>query len=146
MGNNKITFTTAAKSPAAILSFSRAFTEASFKWGDIAVTLEPVKNSRSNRQNRYYWGVVVCAVRNLFNQHGDMASEEFVHRYLKAEIGGMKRKITLPNGATAYDIDTSTRLTTAQWEDWMQAIRAWAAEYGCFIPLPNEIMGEYDYA
>lgn len=104
----------------------------------ISITLAKAKKKRSSRQNAFYYGVVVPMVKGLFAAGGDTVSDEFVHRYLKAEIGGYIRVIKLPDGGKRYDVDSSTKLTTQDWEDWMEKIRAWAAQYDLQIPLPNE--------
>lgn len=108
----------------------------------VDITVAKAKKRRSNGQNAFYYGVVIPAVKELFSASGDTVSETFVHTYLKAEIGGFKTMITMPDGTKRYACDSSTKLSTMQWEDWMDKIRAWAAEYDVMIPFPNEGQNE----
>lgn len=109
-----------------------------FEGRSVRVVLTENKRGRSTSQNAYYYGVVVPLVVNMFREAGELASPEYVHRYLKGQVGGMKKPVSNPDGTKGWDVDTSTKLTTAEWEDWMTAIRAWAAQFGLSIPMPNE--------
>lgn len=104
----------------------------------VKVTLEEAKKTRSSDQNAYYFGVVIPAVKAFFLENGSIVSPEYIHRFLKGNVGGMKKLVNNPDGTKGWDIDTSTKLTTAEWEDWMTAIRAWAAQFGLSIPMPGE--------
>lgn len=104
------------------------------------IEIKVTKKKRSARQNAFYWGVVIPMVAGLFAHHGSAASQEFVHRYLKGEVAGMKKQVITPDGEVTWDVDTSTKLSTAEWEDYIETIRAWAAVYGLQIPLPKENM------
>lgn len=104
----------------------------------VNITIGERTRKRSNAQNAYYYGVVIPLVRGLFSGGGELASPDYVHRYLKGEIGGMKRLVIRPDGIEDWEVDTSTKLSTTEWENWMDAIRAWAAGFDLQIPLPGE--------
>jgi hypothetical protein len=104
----------------------------------ITVTVEKTKKKRSNKQSRFYHGVVVPAVCEFFRDSGEIVSPEYAHKYLKVVVGGMGKTVKNPDGSVGIDVETSTKLTTAQWEDWMTAIRAHFAPFGLNLPLPNE--------
>lgn len=104
----------------------------------VAIAMERKRRKRSNPQNAFYWGVVLPIAVSMFAEAGENADRDTVHRYLKGEVGGMKKPVTSPDGEVIWRVDTSTRLTTMEWEDWMTKIRAWAAAFGVEMPLPNE--------
>lgn len=108
----------------------------------VTLTIVKQKKRRSNNQNAFYYGVVLPRIVDLFREYGDNICPEEVHRFLKGNVGGYKRPITTPDGDTIWHVDTSTKLSTAEWESWMDLIRAWAAQRDVQIPFPNEV--DYD--
>lgn len=104
----------------------------------VTVTVKKYVNRRSTRQNAYYYGVVIPALVKAGNERGCCICPEALHLYLKGQIGGFKKAVEQIDGTVTWEVDTSTKLTTAEWEDWMTKIRVWAAEQGLMIPMPNE--------
>lgn len=116
---------------------------ANYDGKDILVKITEAQKKRSDRQNRYYWGVIIPSIRQLMNDTwgNDMTVME-VHEYLKRSVGKITKAIKLPEGG--YDIITnsSTQLTTVEFEAYNERCRAYGAQNGIAIPLPNEVMGE----
>lgn len=116
----------------------------SFPGRRMKISLGFVRKKRSDPQNRFYWGVVVPIVTQMFVEYGNEVDAEDVHRFLKGKVGGMTKPIVDRDGAVVtFVVDTSTKLTTYEWEVWMEKIRAWAASIDLFLPYPNE---EYQLA
>lgn len=91
------------------------------------------KKSRSNQQNRYYWGVV-C---KLVSDHTGYMPEE-VHQIMAEKF------LSYEKDGRVFTRST-TKLKTAEFEDYMEKCRRWAAmELQVYIPLPNE-PGNYFY-
>jgi hypothetical protein len=106
----------------------------------VRIALSEVKKRRSLSQNRFYFGVVIPIIRSMFEKAGTFADSEEVHTYLKSRVGKMEKRIALPDGSQWYTIGSSSKLTTGEWEDFITAIRAWAADFGVIVPIPNEGM------
>jgi hypothetical protein len=107
---------------------------------EVKVTIEERKKKRSLSQNAYYWSVVIPAVTNAINEHGNSMTGEQVHEFLKAEVGGLHQTVTMPTGEIKSVVGSSTVLTTMQFENYMEQVRVWAAEMlQIVIPLPNEM-------
>ena len=104
----------------------------------VSVTVEVIKQKRSSNANAYYWGVVVEAVTQMFRDNGNYVDSEDVHEFLKLRVGKLAQVIVLPDGEVQKGLGSTAKLTTGEFELYMEKIRAWAAEYGCPIPLPNE--------
>lgn len=104
----------------------------------LLITIAEQKRPRSNNQNRYYWGVVVRYVLQMFLDAGNTIDVMQVHEYLKEHVGGLTDIIIDPAGKRRPITRSSTRLTTQEFEEYAEKIRAWAAEFGMIIPLPNE--------
>jgi len=103
------------------------------KWGDcdVRITIEPTKQKRSIFQNSYYWGVVVDILSDEFGSTPDKTHQYLKDHFLPEEyvnVFGSKEAIT-----------TSTAtLNTKEFSDYIEAIRDFAAEHGCYIPSPGE--------
>lgn len=106
----------------------------------IKITIEEKKKNRSLSQNNYYWGVVIPAIKIMFDEYGNNISNEQVHEFLKLEVGNLRDTITLPNGDVTVITGSSAGLKTLEFESYLTKIRAWAAEWDVFIPLPNEVL------
>ena len=102
----------------------------------ITVELKQQRKARSGNQNRYYWLIVI----GLISESTGYTPDE-CHELLKQIFNGVSRDIA---GATYLIPQTTTKLNTKEWEDYMSLIRTWAsAELGLFIPCPNSDVIEY---
>ena len=100
--------------------------------GDV-IWLEVCKwfNRRSNKQVRYYWGVVV----QMLSEETGYTDDE-IHELLKVKF--LPKKEIL-----GENINTSTTvLDTKEMEEYMKKIRMWASvKLTTYIPEPNEAPG-----
>jgi hypothetical protein len=101
------------------------------------ITLKEQKRKRSLNQNAYYWGVVIAAITQMFRDAGNYVDGEDVHEFLKLRVCKLSRLIVTPDGEVHKSLGSTTKLSTMEFEVYLERIRAWAAEYGCVIPLPN---------
>jgi len=86
-----------------------------------------VKETRSQAQNRYYWGVV-C---KLVSDHTGYTPDE-VHQIMAGQFLGYERN-------EIRFIPSTTKLKTGEFEIYMEQCRRWASvELSCYIPLPSE--------
>lgn len=104
----------------------------------VRLTISVYRKKRSNQQNAFYFGVVVPLVRNFFLDKGNNATADEIHIFIKTNIWKHVKKFTLPNGDVVTVPDTSTKFTTAEWEDKMDLIRSFFAEFDLIIPYPHE--------
>ena len=100
------------------------------------------RTRRSDRQNAYYWGVVLALisehtgqpVKAVYDGSGRVAAG--VHDFLKDKF------------LSCYDefrdleiVRSTSSLTSAEFEAYLEKIREWANdELGLTIPLPNEVL------
>lgn len=103
----------------------------------IKITIEKKKNLRSVKQNSFYWGVVIPWVVTFFQEYGNNFDAMQVHEYLKSEVGKLDQIVDLPTGIARISGNTH-KMSTKEFEDYLTKIRAWGAEWGLTIPLPNE--------
>lgn len=97
----------------------------------MVLRLERDHPGRSLDQNRYYWGVCVEAISDWTGYE-----REEVHEICKAMFLGTESKV-LPVGHV--EVPRSTRgLSTAEFSDYVDRVRRWAAGHGVYIPGPDE--------
>lgn len=103
----------------------------------VAVRVAPYRKRRSLNQNSFFHGPFLLACTEMFNDAGNDMDNEAVKTALKEKFG-LRMIVKMPDGKE-HSIPKSTRdYTTMEIEDFMTKIRAWAAEYGFVLPLPNE--------
>lgn len=96
------------------------------------IVVKPYRKTRSDNQNRYYWGVVI---KLLCDELG--YSDEEMHEVLKQRFL-MREKVQVAGVEYAIYGNTSS-LSTTDFEDFLSKVRAWASiDLGVFIPEPNE--------
>lgn len=115
----------------------KAFEE--LKDGRYLVSIENGKN-RTSPQNRYYWGCCLPLVKDGLQGIGyrEVKTNEDAHEVLKY----LFLKKVIPNEETGEVIETlgtTTKLSTTEFNEYIDQIIQWAAEYlSIQIPLPNE--------
>ena len=115
-----------------------------FTGKDIQVSFSKLKKNRSNKQNAYYWCVVVRMVCEGFADLGNLVSPDseedmdMVHEFLKKRFL-QPVEVADVNGE-AHRLGYSTkRLSTSEMMDYIAQIQQFAAEYlNITIPDPGE--------
>ncbi len=108
---------------------------------ELCIIVAEWRPPRSNKQNRYYHGVVVKRIHRVFLHHGNEWTTDQVSEFLKEEVGGLIDVLYLPNGQKRRIPRSSTTLDTTEWEVFMEKCREWAARVlNLIIPLPNEVL------
>jgi hypothetical protein len=98
------------------------------EWSDgpVRVTIEKVTATRSQQANAYYWGAVIKAIAT----HNGSTPDE-IHDVLKMMFLSKEIAFAKGNGEVVAEfvIGGSTReLTSSEFYDYVERIRAWAME------------------
>lgn len=106
------------------------------KDGDYSLTLK-TKGRRSNRQNSYYWAVVVPMIAEELRELGNDVSDELTHEYLKGRFN--KTELVGAGGEYLGDVsDSTTKLNKEEFAQYVDKCVQFAAEtLGVTIPPPN---------
>ena len=97
----------------------------------VEVIVRKKRSQRSGNQNSYYHGVVVAMLSEFLGYEKDE-----MHIILRFKF---LRQVSEKGIETAT---STTKLSTADMEDYLERIRRWAIQYlDFYIPLPNEIDG-----
>ncbi len=96
---------------------------------EIKVELSEAKKTRSNQQNRWYWGVIIPMIAE--HQGCEVWEYEQVHFELKRLILGVQKKGKLEI------VKSSAKMDTLEFTEYVETVRRWAVkELGVVIPDP----------
>ena len=94
----------------------------------VEVTVRKERSQRSLNQNNYYFGVVVKMLSDFTGYEQDEMHEILKQQFLKkVNAGGFEY------------VRSTTKLSTTEFEEYLDVVKRWAALLGCVIPDPNEI-------
>lgn len=92
----------------------------------------PFVKARSNQQNSYYHKCIVAPVANEMGENTNVVHDLLKERFLAPQFKTI-------DGVDYPLPKSTTRLTTAQQEDYHRDIRIWAQEFlNLRLRLPNE--------
>ena len=115
---------------------------AQFEGKQVEVTVKRWYKKRSLNQNDYYWGVIIVLITNAINELGNEFDSETVHEYLKGLFLKDTKELIDKNSGETKQIEyikTTTKLTTVEFETYLEKCRQFAAEqFDTYIPNPNE--------
>lgn len=114
----------------------------------VKITIEEFKSPRSNKQNRYWWGVCIPILRDIFidfrepGDDTDYNNPENVHYMAKLHIWHLYKSVPFMSGQTLIVLP-SPKVNTKEWNDLMIKTQQWAAERGYQIPDPQVEVPEW---
>lgn len=103
--------------------------------GDVVmVTAEKIRNHRTNKQNHYYWGVVLKTIA-IYCGYSKQEDLETLHHLMRQKFLPKRGNLSLPVSTTS--------LTTEEMNEYIESIRLWALKrLGVYVPEPNEVEGK----
>lgn len=108
--------------------------------GRYTISVDKPKQSRTLAQNKYYWGVIVPMLSSEFGYFKDE-----MHELLRRKFLSYTKENPYTGEAEMFARST-TKLSTADMEIYLESIRAWAlSEFAVYLPLPNEFLGDAHY-
>jgi hypothetical protein len=101
------------------------------------VLVTPLRGRRSNRQNSYYWGVVIDTVKEYFAwHHGEIYSAQQWHEYFKTRYD--QPAMHRIRGQYIKEHHSTSTMTAAEFAAYVELICMEAAQHGCIIPGPEQ--------
>ena len=104
---------------------------------EVLITFSRAKATRSEQQNRFYWGVIVDAI----SSHTGYTPEE-THECLKQLFLPKKLAMLDGNGDVHNELvigGSTTKLSKVEFGEYCTQVREWAFDHlGIYIPLPSE--------
>lgn len=112
----------------------------------LKIALAAQDRIRTPPQNKFYQGPFIDALSQKLLDHGYRIDHEDIHGALRDKYAKNGFSLILP-GDVEFKIPPSTRrLSTPQFSDFLEEIRAdYAQRVGWQLPLPNEVpLGAYE--
>ena len=103
-------------------------------------------NQRGNQQNRYYWQMLTNYVQPALYDAGwrEIKTKDDAHLFV-ADLFLKKAMVNEETGEAKERIRSTTELTKAEFNVYLEEIWQWAAAYlDCVIPAPNEQFTLYE--
>lgn len=111
-----------------------------FKEKKLLIKLSIFRSKRSDRQNRYIWGVVVPCVQAWHKEtQGEVLDKDEVYAWLRISLLGYKPVVKMVLGEEVI-IMTGKKFSSMNTKEFAEAIdeiRSLMDERGCYIPEPN---------
>lgn len=104
----------------------------SFEGKTVEMSIREWKKERSDKQNRYYWGVIVKLISESTGYSDDETHSILSSMFLKdhKELGGKRYTV----------VKSTTSLKTDEFKQYTEECKRFAAtELGIFIPDPTQI-------
>lgn len=99
-----------------------------FEGKAVELKLDRVRDTRSLRQNKFLWGVVLATIAEATGN-----TTEDLHEYFKTKF--LPRRFVVLNGKEQEVTKTTTTLTTDEFSKYLEQLAAFAAtELGITIP------------
>jgi hypothetical protein len=110
-----------------------------FNGMDVLLTFDKPKKKRSNKQNNFYWGVLIPISKNAIKESwGEVWSKEQTHNFFKTRFN-YTEKVNETTGEVVKIPKSTTENTTTQQEEYYLQIREFLQEwFNVTAPLPNE--------
>lgn len=128
-----------------VLGNMGAFKEnvAQFEGQRIKLEVSRFKDTRSERQNAYYWGVVIQIFADFFGMTPMETHEALKFRHLRVPIKmptAMEPYINEAEASALCTVRSTAMMKTDEFEEYMATLRRWGAEeFSLDIPEPNEL-------
>jgi hypothetical protein len=100
---------------------------------DVDVVVKVHRNARSLEQNAWHWGIAMPIIADALGYDRDEHDE--LHYWLVKECFGTHLDARVNEHVPNV---RSSKLTTAQFSEFMEWEVRWAAKQGIVVPLPNE--------
>lgn len=92
--------------------------------------INPVKRTRSNAQNRFYWGVVVSLINEELNNLGNDTDLETTHEFLKHRFLTNKKNMLLDGGELfEFDAASTTKLSVSEFSEYIEKCMQFGIEF-----------------
>ena len=105
--------------------------------GPYALDLRPIRPTRSQQQNRFYWGVLVESFRQAQADQGVYPSSELVSTLFKVKCGGLvERMFSKTTGELLVeDFRSTTTYSVDEMSEYLERVIAYlATEHNIVVP------------
>jgi hypothetical protein len=108
---------------------------------DVSIKIEKVKRKRSDRQNRWYWGVAIPTIINgIKEQNGETLDKETAHALALNITDGLKLESKMLFGYNVIEVKQkrTSDMTVEEFSEFYQKLQNAFAERDIIIPDPKQ--------
>lgn len=108
---------------------------------NIELRIKKLEYSRSDAQNRWYWGVAITRIRAWYKEcNGITYTPDEIHAFNIINIIGQKPVISEVMGKEVIVLrqKTTSKMTTKEFNDFKEQLQNHYSLLGCDIPDPRE--------
>jgi hypothetical protein len=109
----------------------------------VTITIQEKEKLRSIKQNKFYWKMIIPAIRQYLFDNGINFDAEQAHEFVVRHVWKWTDAIEMPDGTMYETRLSSTKLPTKEWENRIEITRQYFAEKGLILPHPNEGKDNY---
>lgn len=105
------------------------------------VRIKPFKEKRSDSQNRYFWAVIIPYVQTWLREvKGEAHKPDEVYAWIRLSLLGSNVKVVTVLGQEVIMVEDKhfSKMTTKEFAETVDTIRAKMLERGCDIPEPTK--------
>jgi hypothetical protein len=110
-----------------------------WKDAELIITIRKFRKSRTGRQNRYYWGVIVPYVKNFKKEtEGITVTKDDIHLYHLQKVMGLQpdTKEVMGEVLVYFTVKSTSDMDTKEFTEFVEEVRAHWAKKGLDIPDP----------
>jgi hypothetical protein len=103
------------------------------------IEFDPRRDTRSNRQNAWYWACIVSAfAAYMRDQDYEIITDDEAHEFLKARFLAVSVHNRRTGEVIGRRVRSTTELSTEQFCEYCERCRAWLADFfGIIVPDPQ---------
>lgn len=102
----------------------------------IVLTMKAWSPKRTRGQNNLYWRWMEVMAKEFSTEGLGSYSREDMHEALAHKFLGSVTRHVL--GETYQERKSTTSLSKSEMSDYMRRVEAWAADMGCYLPVPED--------
>ena len=106
---------------------------------DVEIEVRLEAKTRSDKQNRWYWGVAIPTIINCIKEfEGIEYSKEEIHEFVLKNIIRPEVKVSVVMGQQliTYVAKTTSKMSTIEFNVFKESLQLYFAEKGIVIPDP----------
>ena len=108
---------------------------------DLEISTKKAKKRRSDKQNRWYWGVAIKTIQEeLLRIEGEPYEKEDIHHYILSEIvkAQFRTKEVMGKVITYAETKSTSAMSTKDFDLFKFKLQVHFANRGIDVPDPNE--------
>jgi len=108
---------------------------------EVQVTITAEKKTRSQKQNRWYWGIAIpTIITGVKEQTGENYTKEEIHKFNLQEVCKVKFRTRTIMGKTVmiFDDISTSKMNTQEFNNFKDELQMYWSQRDIIVPDPNQ--------